>query len=101
VIDVNAEIIEAHITQDPEILGGKPIIRGTRVPVYIIVDLVSNGSSIEQVVDDYPDLTLDDVNAALEFVKTVHHYSELTTGTVKAAPQIAGQHATRTEARPW
>ena len=98
---MNAELIEDHITRNSEILGGKPIIRGTRVPVYIIVDLVNNGSGVEQVVEDYPDLTIDDVNAALEFAKTVQDYSDLTTGAVQAAPEVTRHNAIRTEVRPW
>ncbi len=56
-----------RVTHDPAILRGKPIIRGTRVPVYLIVDFVSNGVTPAQIVDDYPDLTLEDVEAALAF----------------------------------
>jgi uncharacterized protein (DUF433 family) len=56
-----------HITHDPAILRGKPIIRGTRVPVYLIIDFVTNGVSPAQIVEDYPDLTEEDVEAALAF----------------------------------
>lgn len=59
--------IATHITCDPMILRGKPIIRGTRVPVYLIIDFITNGISPAQIVEDYPDLTEDDVEAAVAF----------------------------------
>ena len=59
--------IEQRIVRNPEILLGKPVIRGTRIPVYIILELVAAGLSIEQIVDDYPDLTELDVRAAVAY----------------------------------
>lgn len=59
--------ITARVTRNPQILRGKPIIRGTRVPVYLVVDFVNNGVTPTQIVEDYPDLTLEDVDAALAF----------------------------------
>jgi uncharacterized protein (DUF433 family) len=58
---------ESRITHNPEILQGKPIIRGTRIPVSLIADFVSNGLTPAEVVEDYPDLTIDDVEAAVAF----------------------------------
>ena len=59
--------IQSRITNNPEILQGKPIIRGTRVPVSLIADFVNNGMTPAQVVEDYPDLTVEDVEAAVAF----------------------------------
>jgi uncharacterized protein (DUF433 family) len=59
--------ITSRVTRNPQILSGKPIIRGTRVPVYLIVDFVTNGATPAQIVADYPDLTVEDVEAALAF----------------------------------
>ena len=56
-----------RIVTDPAVLLGKPIIRGTRVPVYVIVGLVEAGQTLEQIVDDYPDLTVEDVAAAVAY----------------------------------
>lgn len=56
------------IEQNPEIRGGIPIIRGTRISVYEIVDsLLSDG--LESVLEDYPSLTHEDVDAAKLYVK--------------------------------
>ena len=57
----------ARGVRDPLVLRGKPIVRGTRVPVYLIVDFVNNGVTPAQIVADYPDLTAEDVAAALAF----------------------------------
>lgn len=59
--------ISSHITRNPEILGGKPIIRGTRIAVDLVVDWVTSGVRIEQIVEDYPNLTREDIDAALAF----------------------------------
>jgi uncharacterized protein (DUF433 family) len=56
-----------HISIDPAIRSGKPCIRGTRIAVYDILDYLAGGTSEEQVVRDFPALTVDDVRAALEF----------------------------------
>ena len=59
--------IQKRIVRDPEILRGKPIINGTRIPIYIIIEQMANGISEAEVVDDYPSLTVEDVRAALAF----------------------------------
>jgi uncharacterized protein (DUF433 family) len=64
---VTATTQDERIVRDPDVLLGKPIVRGTRVPVYIIVGLVENGQTSEEIVDDYPDLTIEDVDAAIAF----------------------------------
>ena len=59
-----------RINIDPGILGGKPVIRGTRVPVETIVGVLSGGSTIADLIDDY-DITEEDVRAALGFATEV------------------------------
>ncbi len=56
-----------RIQIDPQVCGGKPVIRGTRVFVAIVLDALAEGLTPEQVIDDYPQLTLDDVRAALAY----------------------------------
>ncbi|MFQ5981492.1 MAG: DUF433 domain-containing protein [Candidatus Heimdallarchaeota archaeon] len=55
-----------EICVDPEILGGKPVIKGTRIPVELIFELSGIGYSIEQIIEEYPYLTLDAVKGILE-----------------------------------
>ncbi len=56
-----------RITTDPGICHGKPTIRGLRYPVETILELLSAGMSIEQILADYEDLERDDILAALAF----------------------------------
>ena len=56
-----------RITIDPSICHGKPCIRGLRYPVELILELLSSGMDIEEILDDYSDLERDDILAALLF----------------------------------
>ena len=56
-----------RITSDPAVCHGQPTVRGLRYPVETLLELLSAGMTIEEVVADYPDLERDDVLAALEF----------------------------------
>ena len=58
---------ESRIVADHRIMGGVPCIRGTRIPVATVVGLFAQGQSIEEILADYPQLTADDLRAALEF----------------------------------
>lgn len=59
------------IVTDPKVLGGKPVIRGTRISVGFILKLVSSGWSIEKVLENYPPLTREGINAAIEYASNV------------------------------
>jgi uncharacterized protein (DUF433 family) len=54
-----------RITVDPDVLVGKPVIRGTRVPVYLIVELVANGMTAKEILKEYPRLKEADIKASL------------------------------------
>ena len=54
-----------RITIDPNILVGKPVITGTRIPVYLILNLIANGYDFDRIIEDYPNLTHKDVRASL------------------------------------
>lgn len=56
-----------RITMDPGICHGKPTIRGLRHPVATLLELLASGMTVEEVLEDYPDLERDDLLAALEF----------------------------------
>ena len=56
-----------RISSDPDILHGEPCIKGTRIPVYLIVSLVAEGETAENIIKDYPSLTPEDIKAALRF----------------------------------
>ncbi len=56
-----------RITIDPNICHGKPTIRGLRYPVETILELLSSGMTVDQILDDYEDLEREDILAALAF----------------------------------
>jgi uncharacterized protein (DUF433 family) len=56
-----------RITHDPNILGGKACIRGMRISVSLIVNLVANGMTVKEIVDEYPDLEPEDIQQALRY----------------------------------
>lgn len=56
-----------RITIEPNKRAGKPCIRGLRITVYDILDYLAGGMSVEEVLEDFPDLERDDILAALAF----------------------------------
>jgi uncharacterized protein (DUF433 family) len=58
-----------HITSDPAVLAGKPVIKGTRISVELILGWLANGWTYEQVLESYPHITLEDILAALAFAE--------------------------------
>jgi uncharacterized protein (DUF433 family) len=59
------EQIADRIVIDPDILVGKPVIKGTRIPVYLVVEFVANGMTEEEILEEYPELKKNDIKAAL------------------------------------
>jgi uncharacterized protein (DUF433 family) len=57
----------ALITTDPEILSGKPVIAGTRISVQLILEKLRDGWSIEDLLEDYPHLTREQIVAAIAY----------------------------------
>ncbi|MFI5425807.1 DUF433 domain-containing protein [Aeromicrobium sp. UC242_57] len=58
---------EPRVVVDHLVMGGVPCISGTRVPVAVVVGLVAQGCSVNDILDDYPTLEAADVASALEF----------------------------------
>ena len=61
------ETMIERITANPQILGGKPIIRGTRISVEFILELLASDVSENEILEDYPHLTKDDIQACLKY----------------------------------
>lgn len=57
----------SRVSVDPRVCGGKPCIRGTRIYIAIILDGLAEGLTPEQLIDHYPQLTSDDIRAALAY----------------------------------
>jgi uncharacterized protein (DUF433 family) len=68
----------ARITIDPEVCHGKPCLRGHRIWVSLVLDLLASGMTQEQVLKEYPDLEADDIRACMAYAaemtreRTVH-----------------------------
>ena len=57
---------------NPKILGGKPVIRGTRIPVYLILKLLSAGYDFKRIIKAYPTLTEENIKGAVDANNNVH-----------------------------
>jgi uncharacterized protein (DUF433 family) len=71
------ESLLKRITVNPEIFGGKPIIRGMRISVELILSLLAQGETQEMILDDYPDLESDDIRACLAYAHAVIAHDSL------------------------
>jgi len=62
--------VAQRITLDPEQCGGRPCIRGMRIRVSDVLDLLANGLTPEQILEEMPDLELEDIRASLQFASS-------------------------------
>lgn len=60
-----------RVSINPEVMVGKPVIRGTRIPVELIVRMLAQGISESEILQEYPRLQLDDIRAALAYAAHV------------------------------
>ena len=73
-----------RIVVNPRVLGGQPVVKDTRIPVWLILNLLAYGYTIERVVEAYPSLTVTDVRAALAYASARMGQAE-----VEAPPLVA------------
>ena len=66
-----------RIELNPRICNGKPIIKGTRIPISVILELIAEGKSWQAILDGYPELTREDIYATLDYAKVSLDHSEL------------------------
>lgn len=62
---------QKYITINPKIMAGKPVIRGTRIPVEVIIKKLARNINVEEVLQDYPRLTKEAIRAALWYAGEV------------------------------
>lgn len=65
----NQTFYQTRIIQDPNILVGKPVIKGTRIPVELVLGKLATNPDVHELFLDYPRLTIDDVKACLEYAR--------------------------------
>ena len=63
--------INKYIVADSEICHGKPTFKGTRVMVYLVLEMLEDGASIEEIIEAYPSLTKKHIKAALDFAAKI------------------------------
>ena len=68
-----------RITTDPEVVHGRPAIRGTRVRVSDVLSLLAGGASEAQILKDYPYLVAEDIKACLEYAAALANHAVFTT----------------------
>lgn len=66
-----------RIVIDPDICNGKPVVRGTRITVQTILEFLAAGDSVQDVLEEYPGLSREDVQACLDYASRLmgNHYS--------------------------
>ncbi|MFN3420203.1 MAG: DUF433 domain-containing protein [Armatimonadota bacterium] len=60
-----------RITVNPNIFGGKPIIRGLRIKVESVLALLEQGATVEEILNDYPDLEPEDIRACIAYARAL------------------------------
>ena len=68
---------DSRISIDPEICHGKPCIKGTRIPVYLILEMLEHGLSFKEILEEYPHITVDDIKACIKFAKALINNEEI------------------------
>jgi uncharacterized protein (DUF433 family) len=72
----NFNTMNKRIVINPKIMRGKPVIRGTRIPVYVILNLLAEGYDYKKIIREYPDLKKEDILAAIEYAAKVTEFKE-------------------------
>jgi uncharacterized protein (DUF433 family) len=65
--NVAADELLKRIQVNPRVMVGKPVIRGTRIPVELILDMLADDVPLQEIFEAYPDLTKEDIRAALAY----------------------------------
>lgn len=66
-----------RIAVNPDVLVGKPVIKGTRIAVELVIDLMARGYTPQQVVEQYDHVTVDDVHACLAYAAEVVQFEKV------------------------
>ncbi len=73
-MQVNPVAWRDHIVSTPDVLRGKPRIKGTRIPVSLILGYLAMGSTIEEIREEFPDLTKEQVAACLDYARELSEF---------------------------
>lgn len=67
-----------RIEMDPRVCAGQPVIKGTRIPVYVILEQLADGESWESLLRGFPELTREDIQAVLRYARDAVLRTEIT-----------------------
>lgn len=76
-----------RIVRDPDILAGKPVVKGTRIPVEVVLEYLAHNPDFGELFADYPRLTMDDVKACLDYAQAMVVRTSNPTGIVDSIPR--------------
>jgi uncharacterized protein (DUF433 family) len=62
---------------DPKICNGKPVIKGTRIPISVILERIAEGESWDDILAGYPELTKEDIHAVLRYARASLDHTEI------------------------
>ena len=66
-----------RISVDPEVMLGKPVFKDTRIPVHIVLDLIGDGISYDEIMKIYPDLNIYDIRASVKYASLIMDRREI------------------------
>ena len=69
--------LHSRVELNPLVCNGKPVIKGTRIPVSVILEQIAEGESWESLLSGYPELQKEDIQAALIYARTSLDHSEI------------------------
>jgi uncharacterized protein (DUF433 family) len=69
--------IRERIELDPRVCNGKPVIKGTRIPITVILEQLAEGKTWDSILSGYPELTREDIHAALHYARASIDHTDL------------------------
>lgn len=70
--------LKKYISVDPEIMHGSPCVKGTRIPVWLVVSMLADGMSEKQILKEYPSLTKTTIKASLKYAAKMSDFKTMT-----------------------
>jgi len=67
-----------YIVSTPDVLRGKPHIKGTRIPVSLILGYLAAGNTVEEIIEEFPDLTREQIAACLDYARELSEFEAAT-----------------------
>ena len=87
----NYKKAHAMVAEDPEIMGGAPVIRGTRIPVHLVAEMRRQGASVEEILEGYPSLTRERIALAELYVRAHPRRGPKTKTRLPQGARVAGR----------